>query len=91
MRCVNRSDSSPPTVQVVYFPAWDCLPYDRVSPGGEIIAARVAALAQMIAWAADKKYLPRVVVTTVNAALQRVMPRAALGKIRFSLQKQAGV
>ncbi len=73
-----------PDVQVVYFPAWDCLPYDRVSPGGEIIAARVAALAQMIAWAADKKYLPRVVVTTVNAALQRVMPRAALEKSAFS-------
>ena len=27
-----------PSVRVVSFPAWDCVPYDRVSPNGEIVA-----------------------------------------------------
>ncbi len=73
-----------PEVQIVYFPAWDCLPYDRVSPNAEIAAARVAGLTQMGVWAEDDKFLPRIVITTVNAASQRVMPREILMKSAFS-------
>jgi transcription-repair coupling factor (superfamily II helicase) len=36
-----------PEVEVVQFPAWDCLPYDRVSPNGGIIAERIAALSRL--------------------------------------------
>jgi transcription-repair coupling factor (superfamily II helicase) len=36
-----------PDIKVLSFPAWDCLPYDRVSPHGDIVAARVAALTQI--------------------------------------------
>ncbi|MEQ8936113.1 MAG: hypothetical protein RIE56_10020 [Amphiplicatus sp.] len=32
-------------IPVVEFPAWDCLPYDRVSPSAAVSAARMAALA----------------------------------------------
>ncbi len=67
-----------PDVRVVVFPAWDCLPYDRVSPNGEIIAKRVAALTQLLAWDKEQERYPRIVLTTVNAAIQRVMPRTAL-------------
>src|SRR3546814_20129145 len=59
---------------VVRCPAWDCLPYDRVSPNGEIVSRRVetlAALADLPDAAA-----PGVVLTTVNAILQRVPPRS---------------
>jgi transcription-repair coupling factor (superfamily II helicase) len=63
-----------PEVEVVQFPAWDCLPYDRVSPNGAIIAERIAALSRLQA-APGKK---RIVLTTVNAALQKVPPREAL-------------
>jgi transcription-repair coupling factor (superfamily II helicase) len=63
-----------PEVEVVQFPAWDCLPYDRVSPNGGIIAERIAALSRLQAEPAKK----RIVLTTVNAALQKVPPRAAL-------------
>ena len=31
------------------FPAWDCLPYDRVSPGSDAAARRLDALAAMVA------------------------------------------
>jgi len=73
-----------PDIEIVSFPAWDCLPYDRVSPNAEISAARVNALVRMREWAKSDKYLPRIVLTTVNAATQRVMPQEALEKAAFS-------
>ena len=63
-----------PEIEVISFPAWDCLPYDRVSPNGAIVAERIAALSRLQAEPRRK----RIVLTTVNAALQRVAPRAAL-------------
>lgn len=67
-----------PDVTVITFPAWDCLPYDRISPHGDIIAERVAALCTIHGWQSEKKRYPRIVLANVNAALQRVMPRDAL-------------
>ena len=63
-----------PEVEVIAFPAWDCLPYDRVSPNGAVIAERIAALSRLQAEPGKK----RIVLTTVNAALQKVTPRSAL-------------
>ena len=34
-----------PGIPVMAFPAWDCLPFDRVSPNANVSAARMAALA----------------------------------------------
>src|SRR5689334_3330794 len=58
-------------VEVLRFPAWDCLPYDRVSPNPEIVAERVATLTRLL----EPSERPRIVVTTVNALVQRVPPR----------------
>jgi len=61
-----------PDLNVMTFPAWDCLPYDRVSPRPEIVAQRLATLSAL---AARKKDAPPVIViTTVSAALQRCPP-----------------
>ncbi len=73
-----------PDVQVVQFPAWDCLPYDRVSPNNDIVAHRVAALSTLIHWDQQKERFPRLVLTTVNAVTQRVTPRAALEGASFT-------
>lgn len=73
-----------PDVEVVSFPAWDCLPYDRVSPNAEIVSERVNALSRLLEWKASDKFLPRILLTTVNAATQRVMPMASLEKSGFS-------
>jgi transcription-repair coupling factor (superfamily II helicase) len=62
-----------PAIEVLEFPAWDCLPYDRVSPVGEVVSRRIATLARL---AEEAPRGGRVVVATVNAALQRVVPRA---------------
>ena len=64
-----------PELEVVRFPAWDCLPYDRVGPHRDIVAQRLDALTRLMA--GGEASAPRVVLTTVNAALQRIPPRAA--------------
>ena len=38
-----------PTFDVLTFPAWDCLPYDRVSPNGEITSRRIDTLTRLAA------------------------------------------
>src|SRR5262245_25605008 len=63
-----------PELPVLAFPAWDCLPYDRISPGAEIAARRMATLAALAAGFAR----PAAVLTTVNAATQRVPAREVL-------------
>lgn len=67
-----------PDVEVAVLPAWDCLPYDRVSPHNEVVAQRVAALTTLIAWDAEKRRVPRILLTTVSAITQRVPPKAAM-------------
>ncbi|HZT50633.1 MAG TPA: transcription-repair coupling factor, partial [Stellaceae bacterium] len=56
---------------VLTLPAWDCLPYDRVSPNAEIVSRRIDTLTRL---AAGLEGQP-IVLTTVNAVLQRVPPR----------------
>ncbi len=42
-----------PGLPVLQIPAWDCLPYDRVSPNPEISAARMAAPAALRNWSSS--------------------------------------
>src|SRR5712691_9007928 len=62
-----------PEIEIVEFPAWDCLPYDRVSPHAAAVAERMAALSRLARRTTAGN--PIVVMTTVNAALQRVPAR----------------
>ena len=64
-----------PKTRVVPVPAWDTVPYDRVGPDSEIVARRMASLARLTG-AAPKA--PTVILTTVNAILQRVPSREFL-------------
>ncbi|MEZ5923622.1 MAG: transcription-repair coupling factor [Hyphomicrobiaceae bacterium] len=64
-----------PEIQIVAFPAWDCVPYDRSSPNADIVAGRIAALARLGLTKRDK---PMVVLATVNAVLQRMPSRKFL-------------
>ena len=60
-----------PNTEILRFPAWDCLPYDRVSPNPAIVSERIATLAQLL----EPPKGRRVVLTTVNALVQKVPPR----------------
>ncbi len=62
-----------PEIEVIYFPAWDCLPYDRVSPSGHLIGQRVEALQKLKARLSSDIKKPCVVITTVNAVLRQVI------------------
>ncbi|MGA9603515.1 MAG: transcription-repair coupling factor, partial [Methyloceanibacter sp.] len=73
-----------PDVEVLSFPAWDGVPYDRVAPNAETIAERIATLAALIDRARDAKQ-PLVVLTTIHAALQRVPLRDFIAGSSVSL------
>ena len=60
-----------PGLRVMSLPAWDCLPYDRVSPNGEVVSRRIAAMSEIAKGFGG----PSVVLTTVNAVLQRLPAR----------------
>ncbi|MGF6309028.1 transcription-repair coupling factor (superfamily II helicase) [Bradyrhizobium sp. i1.8.4] len=62
-----------PDIAVMQVPAWDCQPYDRVSPHSGILAQRLTALAKLSRLVGSEK--PLIVLTTVNAAVQRVPAR----------------
>jgi transcription-repair coupling factor (superfamily II helicase) len=70
-----------PDLPVLTFPAWDCLPYDRVSPNAAVAAARMAALTALAR--PDENF--GIVLTTINALLQRVMPREVVAAQSLAL------
>ncbi|MBL6773500.1 MAG: transcription-repair coupling factor [Alphaproteobacteria bacterium] len=59
-----------PEAELLRFPAWDCLPYDRVSPKADLVATRLATLARLLR--KPKGGARRIVVTSINAFMQRV-------------------
>ncbi|MCS6931765.1 MAG: transcription-repair coupling factor [Acetobacteraceae bacterium] len=76
-----------PEAELLRFPAWDCLPYDRVSPNPEIVAERVATLTRLTEAARGGRPRGRIVLTTVNALVQRVPPRAVFEGTSLPLAK----
>src|SRR3954470_3696288 len=62
-----------PELPVLYFSAWDCLPYDGVSRRSDIESQRLATLSVLAG--RGEKAGPALVVTTTNALVQRVPPR----------------
>jgi len=71
-----------PDMPVIRFPGWDCLPYDRISPNADISAARMAALAGLVHGMPARFVL----LTTLNAATQRVPARDVLREAAFTAE-----
>ena len=69
-----------PDMPVITFPAWDCLPYDRVSPNADISAARMATLAGLVHGMPERFIL----LTTISAAMQRLPARGVLREAAFT-------
>lgn len=65
-----------PEIEVLSFPAWDCQPYDRVSPNAAVVARRMTTLARLATSRGGDR--PRILLTTVNAATQRVPARSLM-------------
>jgi transcription-repair coupling factor (superfamily II helicase) len=71
-----------PELEVVTFPAWDCLPYDRASPTLRVMAERIAALHRL----QGKAKGAQLFLTTANAATQRVLTPFRIRQLVASLK-----
>ena len=74
-----------PDLECLEFPAWDCLPYDRVSPNADVLNRRMRTLSRLLQ--PPVANVPRLVITTVSAYLQRVPPRTALHGRNLAVRK----
>jgi transcription-repair coupling factor (superfamily II helicase) len=72
-----------PEIEALYLPAWDCQPYDRVSPNAAVSAQRMTALARL-ARTRGALERPRVLIVTVNGLVQRVPPLKFVAASAFS-------
>lgn len=70
--------------EILAFPAWDTLPYDRSSPHSSISAQRLKTLSTLVS-RQDAK--PLVIATTVNGLMQRVIPREVVRQSSLNLRK----
>ncbi|CAN1562801.1 Mfd Transcription-repair coupling factor (superfamily II helicase) [Rhabdaerophilaceae bacterium] len=78
----NALSAFHPEIEVVSLPAWDCQPYDRASPNPGMLARRMEALSRLVRTRGGER--PRVVITSVNAILQRLPPRDFVAMQSFS-------
>ena len=69
-------------IPTLYLPAWDCLPYDRLSPQVAVMSERMATLAQLPLLEGQ----PHILVTTISAAAQRLPARAMLAGLSLALR-----
>ncbi|HZZ37365.1 MAG TPA: CarD family transcriptional regulator, partial [Caulobacteraceae bacterium] len=71
-----------PEIEIISFPAWDCLPYDRVGPSAGVAAQRMATLTRLARGLDPKK--PALLVTTAPALLQRAPARTLVTRAGYS-------
>jgi len=78
-----------PELEIISFPAWDCLPYDRAGPSAGVAALRMAALTRLTRGIEAGK--SALLITTANALLQRVPTRAVVGRAGYAASVGAAV
>ena len=70
-----------PEIEIYTFPAWDTVPYDRVSPNANILAERLDTLSKLLFSNTQKKR--RIILTSIGAAIQKLPPQ----KIFYNTRK----
>ncbi len=70
-----------PALEILSFPAWDCLPFDRASPSLRVASERLATLHAL----QRKPGGPQLLVTTVNAVTQRTLTPFRIRQLVASL------
>ncbi|MEE8259311.1 MAG: transcription-repair coupling factor [Sphingomonadales bacterium] len=79
-----------PGVKVLLFPAWDCLPFDRVGPKADILSTRIGTLIEL-ASGKTRGEKPVIILTTLNAALQRVPPAGWISSQALTIRERTTV
>ncbi len=72
-RLVRALRGLAPQLEVLLLPPWDCLPYDRAGPSRETMGRRIAAVRRLT----EAIDAPHLLMTTIDAAMQRLPPRRA--------------
>jgi transcription-repair coupling factor (superfamily II helicase) len=72
-----------PSLETLRLPAWDTLPYDRISPAAAVAAQRCAALTALARRAPGER-APLLVIATASAVAQRVPPRARMAAAAYA-------
>ncbi len=97
LACLLEADDEPGLAgalggPVTVLPAWETLPFERVSPESETMGRRLAILHALTAEPdGDLPRAPRVIVTPVRALLQRIGPLAATGPLSLRPGQQVDV
>ena len=76
-----------PEIELLSFPAWDCLPYDRASPSLRSTSERLACLAAL----QRPKSGPQLLITTINAITQRTLTPFRIRQLSAHLQPGARI
>ena len=84
MRLKDGFNSMAPDVNVLLFPAWDTIPYDRVSPHADIEGTRLDTLSYLAN--NEKEAKPLIVLASVSSFLQRVPPPSFFKGQLFSIK-----
>jgi transcription-repair coupling factor (superfamily II helicase) len=70
-RLARAASGFGPDLEILVLPPWDCLPYDRLSPSPAAMGRRMAVLWRLVQ---PPLAAGRLVVTTIDALLQRLPP-----------------
>ena len=72
-RTVDLLQKIAPQCRVLKLPAWDTVPFDRVSPNANIVAERISTLAELASCPESKSC--RIIIASVGAVLQKLPPK----------------
>ena len=72
-----------PDIEVLMLPAWDCLPYDRVSPSRDLAAKRASTLFNILSYMNDK---PLIIISTISAVTQKLIPQKILSSSGLTIK-----
>ncbi|UKY33933.1 transcription-repair coupling factor [Candidatus Liberibacter asiaticus] len=75
-----------PDIRVIIFPAWDCLPYDRVSPSPYVVTRRLSCISNLVSFNSSKETI--IVLTTVSAVMCRSVNIMSIKDYKLSIQSK---
>ena len=75
LRLKNLISFFDPTIRILYFPDWGCLPYDKSPVKKNLIAQRIKALFQLSSLKrTSEKINKTIIITTMAGAIQKIPP-----------------
>ena len=57
-----------PNIEFIIMPAWDCMPYDNISPNSSIIGERIKNFLRLI----ENGVKQKLIIITINAIFKRI-------------------